>query len=90
MDDFTEPKSDSDSNYDGEEDGPEGIGMTGVTGSRTIVLRAEKEGRDEFELVLVRSWEYKDFIESKSGEVAPKMKDVPNAGYRKLAITVKE
>ena len=89
MDDFTEPKSDS--GVDGESDGdmPEGLSMTGVAGRRTVVLRADKEGRDEFELVLVRSWEYKDFIESKAGE-AIKMKDVPNAGYRKLVFTVKE
>ena len=38
-------------------------GMAGAKGTRTIVIKAEKAGSDNFELVYVRSWEYKDFIE---------------------------
>ena len=39
-------------------------GMAGAKGTRTIVIKAEKAGSDNFELVYVRSWEYKDFIET--------------------------
>ena len=81
MDDFTEAKSNSNSTVD---ETP-----VGMAGHRTVVLRADKEGRDEFELVLVRTWEFKDFIDSNAGQPL-KMKDVPNAGYRKLILTVRE
>ncbi len=78
MDDFTQ------------EEGHEG--MTGAKGSRTIVIKAEKAGSEDFELVYVRSWEYKDFVETKrAGNGAPvAMKDVPNAGYRKISLQVSE
>ena len=39
-------------------------GMAGAKGTRTIVIKAEKAGSDNFELVYVRSWEYNDFIEA--------------------------
>ena len=39
-------------------------GMVGAKGARTIVIKADKAGSDTFELVYVRSWEYKDFIET--------------------------
>ena len=39
-------------------------GMAGAKGTRTIVIKADKAGSDTFELVYVRSWEYKDFIET--------------------------
>ena len=80
MDDFTQ------------EEGQGGMGMAGVKGSRTIVIKAEKAGSEDFELVYVRSWEYKDFVETKSAaNGAPvAMKEVPNEGYRKISITVSE
>ena len=38
--------------------------LAGAKGTRTIVIKADKAGSDTFELVYVRSWEYKDFIET--------------------------
>ena len=39
-------------------------GAVGKGGVRTIVLKAEKSGSENFEIVYVRSWEYKDFVET--------------------------
>ena len=66
--------------------------MAGAKGTRTIVIKAEKAGSDNFELVYVRSWEYKDFIETQQAKNgAPiAMKDVPNQGYRKITVNVSE
>ena len=36
----------------------------GAPGKRTIVLRADQLGQEDFEVILVRSWEFKDFIET--------------------------
>ena len=65
--------------------------MNGHGGKRAIVLKADKVGSDDFELVLVRSWEFKNFVErtTSNGGVF-KMKDVPNAGYRKVTLTVQK
>ena len=70
----------------------EADGMVGGKGIRTIVIKAEKAGTENFEVIYVRSWEYKDFVETKrSSNSAPvAMKDIPNSGYRKIAITVSE
>ena len=78
MDDFTQEE-----NKDG---------MAGAKGYRTIVIKAEKAGTDNFELVYVRSWEYKDFVETKrAANGSPvAMKDVPNSGYRKISLQVSE
>ena len=69
MDDFTEQAQ-----------GANGENPVGAAGKRTIVLRAEQIGQEEFELVLVRSWEFKDFVEvaNSNGQIV-KMKDIPNA-----------
>ena len=81
MDDFTEQAQSGN-----------GENPVGTPGKRTIVLRADQLGQEEFELILVRSWEFKDFVEvSNSNGQIVKMKDVPNAvQYRKVVITVKE
>ena len=73
-----------------QEEGQEG--MAGAKGARTIVIKAEKAGSEDFELVYVRSWEYKDFVETKraANGATVAMKDVPNAGYRKISIQVSE
>ena len=78
MDDYSSPKS-------ADEENP-----VGTAGKRTIVLRAENEGQEEFELILVRSWEYKDFVETTtSNGQTISMKDVPNvAQYKKVVISV--
>jgi predicted secreted protein len=47
LDDFTEQAQD-----------PNGENPVGAAGKRTIVLRADQIGQEEFELVLVRSWEF--------------------------------
>ena len=61
----------------------------GVTGIRTIVLKAEKAGTDVFELVLVRSWEVQDFIEARAANGEPvKMNEVPNVEYHLIRINV--
>ena len=60
--------------------------MAGAKGYRNIVIKAEKAGSETFELVYVRSWEYKDFIERSSNGSPVSMKDVPNAGYRKIVL----
>ena len=81
MDDFTEQAQ-----------GANGENPVGAAGKRTIVLRADQIGQEEFELVLVRSWEFKDFVEvaNSNGQIV-KMKDIPNAvQYRRVVITVKE
>ena len=81
MDDFTEQPQ-----------GANGENPVGAAGKRTIVLRADQIGQEEFELVLVRSWEFKDFVEvaNSNGQIV-KMKDIPNAvQYRRVVITVKE
>ena len=44
MDDFSQPKP------------ADEVNPVGAAGKRTIVLRAENEGQEEFELILVRSW----------------------------------
>ena len=69
MDDFTEQAQ-----------GANGENPVGAAGKRTIVLRADQIGQEEFELVLVRSWEFKDFVEvaNSNGQIV-KMKDIPNA-----------
>ena len=67
-------------------------GAVGSTGTRTIVVRAEKAGSDDFEVIYVRSWEYKDFVEqtqATNGQAVP-MKEIPNGGYRKVTIKVSE
>ena len=81
MDDFTEQAQSGN-----------GENPVGTPGKRSIVLRADQLGQEEFELILVRSWEFKDFVEvSNSNGQIVKMKDVPNAvQYRKVVITVKE
>ena len=81
MDDFTEQAQ-----------SVNGENPVGTPGKRTIVLRADQLGQEEFELILVRSWEFKDFVEvSNSNGQIVKMKDVPNSvQYRKVVITVKE
>ena len=62
---------------------------TGMAGVRTLLLKGEKKGTDDFELVLVRLWEVQDFIEATDGTgKAIMMKDVPNAGYKKVSVTV--
>ena len=69
MDDFTEQAQ-----------GANVENPVGAAGKRTIVLRADQIGQEEFELVLVRSWEFKDFVEvaNSNGQIV-KMKDIPNA-----------
>ncbi len=74
MDDYTQEK--------------QGDTSAGASGYRAIVLRAEKAGSTDFEAIYVRSWEYKDFIERAQSAEPLKMKEIPNAGYRKLSITV--
>jgi predicted secreted protein len=81
MDDFTEQAQ-----------GANGENPVGAAGKRTIVLRGDQIGQEEFELILVRSWEFKDFVEvaNSNGQIL-KMKDIPNAvQYRRVIITVKE
>ena len=34
----------------------------GAGGTRTILLKGEKAGSEDFELILVRSWEFQDFV----------------------------
>ncbi len=65
--------------------------MSGVAGVRTILLKGQKEGSHEFELINVRSWEVQDFLETHdaSGE-AISIKDIPNAGYRKVTVNVRQ
>ena len=46
---------------DGEDD--EGPVKAGGKGLRTILLKAEKGGFEDFELILVRSWEFQNFVE---------------------------
>ena len=80
MDDFSQPKP------------ADEVNPVGASGKRTIVLKAEKEGQEEFELILVRSWQFKDYVQNiTSNGQAVSMKDVPNAvQYRKVVITVQE
>ena len=81
LDDFTEQVQ-----------GANGENPVGAAGKRTIVLRGDQIGQEEFELILVRSWEFKDFVEvaNSNGQIL-KMKDIPNAvQYRRVIITVKE
>ena len=66
-------------------------GMAGTTGVRTIVIKAEKTGSEDFEIIYVRSWEYKDFVETqRASNSAVAMKDIPNEGYRKITFNVSE
>ena len=69
LDDFTEQAQ-----------GANGENPVGAAGKRTIVLRGDQIGQEEFELILVRSWEFKDFVEvaNSNGQIV-KMKDIPNA-----------
>ncbi|TNV75295.1 hypothetical protein FGO68_gene14007 [Halteria grandinella] len=63
--------------------------QAGVAGLRTLLLKGEKAGTDDFELVYVRLWEVQDFVEATdSNGKAIEMKDVPNAGYKKITVTV--
>ena len=58
---------------------------------RTLLLKGEKAGTDDFELVYVRLWEVENFVEAfeSNGNVI-NMQDVPNAGYKKIKVTVAE
>ena len=58
----------------------------GNGGIRTLVLKAEKAGEQDFEVVLVRSWEVPDFIEERNVS----MKGLANAGYAKITVVVRE
>lgn len=86
MDDYIIPAPEND---DEESDGGPKFGRGG---ERMILLKAEEAGKDDFELILVRSWEAQDFIErvdTANGEPM-QMKNIPNVGYRKVTIEVKE
>ena len=60
----------------------------GAAGVRTIVLKIEKAGSENFELIYVRSWEMDTFVDTARSENGSPvaMKNIPNEGYRKISI----
>ena len=64
---------------------------SGMSGVRSLLLKGENAGSDDFELVLVRQWEVQDFVDTVDEHGQPiQMKDVPNAGYKKITINVSD
>ena len=63
----------------------------GTGGVRSILLKAEVSGQQDFEIILVRSWEVQDFVENHnaSGDLIS-ISDIPNAGYKKVTINVNQ
>ena len=82
MDDFLSKNAESD----------ESTANVGSGGTRTILLKGEKAGSEDFELILVRSWEFQDFIDrvDANNGTQVKISTIPNVGYRKVTVNVQE
>ena len=83
MDTYVPYNSDSASELDGS---PAGAG-----GTRSIQLKATRSGTKKFEVILVRSWEVEDFLETHTAKGEPiTISQIPNFGYKSVTVNVNQ
>ena len=67
------------------------LGLAGSGGVKSILLNSERSGTKNFELILVRTWEVEDFLETHTADGEPiTISQIPNAGYKSVTVNVNQ